>query len=103
AAKIGRGELMEACDFLAFLRAQVLGPLALKQQGVRPTGVRKIEFAAPQLTAEIQNTFAPYDTLSCLNALEFSVDLYRRLRIQSATNSFVSRKEFVADWIRNLR
>lgn len=93
AAKIGRGELMEACDFLAFLRAQVLGPLALKQQGARPAGVRKIEFVAPQLTAEIQNTFTAYDSLSCLNALEFSVDLYRRLRIQSATKSFVSRKD----------
>jgi len=93
AAKIGRGELMEACDFLAFLRAQVLGPLALKQQGARPTGVRKIEFAAPQLTAEIQNTVTAYDSLSCLTALEFSIDLYRRLRIQSAANSFISRKD----------
>ena len=93
AAKIGRGELMEACDFLAFLRAQVLGPLALRQQGARPAGVRKIEFVAPQLSAEIQNTFTAYDSLSCLAALEFSVDLYRRLRIQSATKSFVPRKE----------
>jgi len=93
AAKIGRGELMEACDFLAFLRAQVLGPLALKQQGARPTGVRKIEFVASQLATEIQNTFTAYDSLSCLAALEFSVDLYRRLRIQSARKSFVPRKE----------
>ena len=93
AAKIGRGELMEACDFLAFLRAQVLGPLALKQQGARPAGVRKMEFVAPQLTAEIQNTVTAYDSLSCLTALEFSVDLYRRLRIQSATKSFVGRTE----------
>ncbi|HXF40617.1 MAG TPA: nucleotidyltransferase domain-containing protein [Blastocatellia bacterium] len=93
AAKIGRGELMEACDFLAFLRAQVLGPLALKEQGARPTGVRKIESAAAQLAAEIQNTITAYDSVSCLSALEFSVDLYRRLRIQSATKSFVSRKE----------
>lgn len=93
AAKIGRGELMEACDFLAFLRAQVLGPLALKQQGARPTGVRKIEFVASQLATEIQNTFTAYDSLACLAALEFSVDLYRRLRIQSARKSFVPRKE----------
>ena len=91
AAKIGRGELMEACDFLAFLRAQVLGPLSLKQQGARPSGVRKIEFAAPQLAGEIQNTVTAYDSLACLNALEVSADLYRRLRIKSATESLVLR------------
>jgi len=93
AAKIGRGELMEACDFLAFLRAQVLGPLALKQQGARPSGVRKIEFAAAQLAAEIQNTITTYDALSCLAALENSATIYRGLRIQAAPESLVLRKE----------
>jgi hypothetical protein len=93
AAKIGRGELMEACDFLAFLRSQVLGPLALRQQGARPSGVRKIEFAAAQLAAEIQNTVTVYDSSSCLAALELSVDLYRSLRMQSVTESLVLRHQ----------
>ena len=46
AAKIGRGELLEAHDSLAFIRLLVLGPLALLAQGARPSGVRKVETQA---------------------------------------------------------
>jgi predicted nucleotidyltransferase len=93
AAKIGRGELMEACDFLAFLRAQVLGPLALNERGARPSGVRKIEFVAPDTAKQIQNTMGAYDRLSCVTALESAADLYRELRKKSATKSLIQRGE----------
>ena len=41
AAKVARGELFEALDFMAFLRGQVLGPLALMEK------VRSTERRAP--------------------------------------------------------
>jgi len=93
ATKIGRGELMEAHDFLAFLRAQVLGPLSLQASGARPTGVRKIELAAPELAMEMQATLAAYDALSCLAAIEASAKMYRRLRQSLATDSLILREE----------
>lgn len=93
AAKIGRGELMEAYDFLGFLRSQVLGPLSLKARGARPSGVRKIEFAAPELAIEMQATLAAYDALSCLAAIEASAIMYRKLRKEFATEALVLREE----------
>lgn len=80
AAKIGRGEIFEACDFLAFLRAQVLGPLALRQRGAPPAGVRKIETAAPQFAAELRRTVSPYDAPACAEAVREAARLYVELR-----------------------
>jgi predicted nucleotidyltransferase len=79
AAKIGRGELFEACDFLAFLRAQVLGPLSLKLRA-RPSGVRRLEQRAPSLAEEMRTTFAAHDAQSCAVALGRAAEMYRRLR-----------------------
>lgn len=47
AAKIGRGELFEALDFLAYLRGTVLGPLCLHAAGQPPYGVRRLEDMLP--------------------------------------------------------
>lgn len=80
ALKIGRGELFEAVDFLAFLRAQVLGPLALMEAGAPPSGVRRLEMAAPARAAQLQETVAAYDTASCIQCLYAAVELYRSLR-----------------------
>lgn len=80
AVKIGRGELFEAINFLAFLRTQVLGPLALLHGGAQPTGVRKLEALAPDFVDDLQRTIATYSTQSCLAALRAAAVLYRRLR-----------------------
>lgn len=79
ATKIARGELFEALDCLSFLRATVLGPLALARAGARPTGVRKLETTAPAFAVELQPTVASYDAIDCLRALRACVDLYRSL------------------------
>ena len=50
-------ELFEACDFLGFLRAQALGPLALQLRGARPCGVRRLELLAPDLLAPFRSPF----------------------------------------------
>lgn len=80
AAKIGRGELFEAIGFLAYLRAEVLGPLSLLVSGERPSGVRKLEFAAPNLARQMQATVSAYDAGMCAAALRATADMYRELR-----------------------
>jgi hypothetical protein len=93
ATKIGRGELMEAQDALAFLRIRVLGPLALKRRGVRPTGVRKIEFSAPEEAADLQTTVVAYDRLKMIDALESAARIYRYLRQSLAGDTLKQRNE----------
>lgn len=80
ATKVGRGELFEAVDFLAFLRAQVLGPLILLEAGAPPSGVRRVEMVAASRAAELRATLAPYDRAECVRSLYAAADLYRSLR-----------------------
>lgn len=80
AAKVGRGELLEAIGFLAYLRAEVLGPLSLMVSGARPSGVRKLEFTAPNLARQMQATVAPHNAPACFAALRAAADMYRELR-----------------------
>lgn len=80
ASKIGRGELFEAIDFLAFLRSQVLGPLALHQAGYRATGVRKIEALLPEFSRQLESTLSTYSARDCCRALTACVEIYRDLR-----------------------
>jgi hypothetical protein len=84
AAKIGRGELLEAVDSLAFVRGLALGPLALASRRARPTGVRKLERAVPELASRFARTVASCDRRACLAALEEAITLYRDLRTEMA-------------------
>lgn len=80
ALKVGRGELFEAVDFLAFLRAHVLGPLALVEAGAAPAGVRRVETATPERARALCETVAAYDPAACVRGLFAAADLYRALR-----------------------
>jgi len=91
ATKIGRGELFDALHSLDYLRCVVLGPLGLQQAGARPSGVRRIETAAPELARRMQATVARYDAADCLRALRASVDVYRWLRVEAVEPSPVER------------
>ena len=93
AAKVGRGELFEALDFLAFLRFHVLGPLALLEQGSRPSGVRKVETRATLHLPDLLRTMAPYERLACVQALQASVAFYQKLRRQLTSEAFTARIE----------
>src|SRR5690606_580969 len=90
AVKIGRGELFEAMDFLAFLRFQVFGPLVLLEAGAQPAGVRRVESVAPLRAAELQATVAMYDRESCIRCLYAAVDLYRSLRSADGASDVVA-------------
>jgi hypothetical protein len=80
ATKIGRGELFEALHLLDYLRCTVLGPLGLMRAGARPSGVRRVEIADPELARRLEPTVAKYDAVDCLRALHASVAVYRWLR-----------------------
>lgn len=103
ASKVGRGELFEALDGLAFLRVRALGPLALQARGARPSGVRRIETAAPDLAASLRATVAVYDARSCLAALRAAVEVYRELRAELADDSVRSAELAEAAAIEYLR
>jgi predicted nucleotidyltransferase len=89
ALKVGRGELFEAHDFLAFLRMQVLGPLVLAASDARPSGVRKIEMAAPQYVDRLRGTLGAHDRRACLEALAACADLYVALRDEQAAGDLI--------------
>lgn len=81
ALKIGRGEYVEALDFLSFVRGTVLGPMLHLKNGNLPRGVRRIEtsidaddFAALNKTI----TLPGRDAL--LNSTEAAMHLYATLR-----------------------
>jgi hypothetical protein len=80
AAKVGRGELLECLDMLAFVRATVLGPLIAVARGHRAAGVRRLERIAPDLLPELHATVAEPTPRGCLEALQAAVSLYRGLR-----------------------
>lgn len=86
AAKIGRGELFDALHSLDYLRSVVLGPLGLLQAGARPSGVRRVETAAPELARRLQATVSKYEAADCHRALLACVDVYHWLRAESAPN-----------------
>ena len=92
-AKIARGELFETIDGLGFIRARVLGPLILAERGAQPTGVRRIECAAPDAVEPLRATLPTHDADSCLRALRATIALYRSLRERVATDALVRRAD----------
>lgn len=80
ATKLGRGELFETLDFLAFLRATALAPLALHLRGLEPRGVRRAEILVPELVPALSATVARHDARECAVAIRRAVEVYRDLR-----------------------
>ncbi len=101
-SKIGRGELFETHDGLAFLRARVLGPLALLEQGARPAGVRRIESMAPAFAEAMEGTLGRHDPGACAEALLVAAELYRGLRSRLATKDLVRRRDAEEGVMRDL-
>jgi hypothetical protein len=93
AAKVGRGELFEALDMLAFLRARVLGPLALEAAGARPSGVRRLESAAPEAAGKLRDVVASYDPADTCRALRAAVSLYQEHLAGGSRPAVVRRRE----------
>ena len=79
-SKVGRGELFEAHDFLAYLRGAVLGPLALARAGLRPSGVRHLERLPAGDVDLLRGTVAGMSREEAIRALRASISAYRALR-----------------------
>lgn len=81
--KIGRGEYLEAFDFMGFLRMVVLGPLLHIKNNNLPRGVRKVEISLESEDfAKLKLTIPAYDRQSLLDSLRNAVSLYRQLRTE---------------------
>jgi hypothetical protein len=81
--KIGRGEYLEAYDFMGFLRMLVFGPLLHIKNDNLPRGVRKVETdLASEDLAKLKLTIPAYDRQSLLDSLRNAVSLYRQLRTE---------------------
>jgi predicted nucleotidyltransferase len=85
--KIGRGEYLEAYDFMGFLRMVVFGPLLHIKNDNLPRGVRKVETdLESEDLAKLKLTIPTYDRQSLLNSLRNAVSLYRQLRTELYDN-----------------
>lgn len=86
--KIGRGEYLEAHDFMGFLRMVVLGPLLHIKNDNLPRGVRKVETdLESEDLAKLKLTIPTYDRQSLLDSLRNAVSLYRQLRTELFDNN----------------
>jgi len=79
AAKLLRGELIEALAMLTWLREMVLGPMLHRRAGRPQRGVRRIEGDAVAAAA-LGTTLATPDTAAIAQALRCAADLYLDLR-----------------------
>ncbi|MCC4249698.1 MULTISPECIES: nucleotidyltransferase domain-containing protein [Microbacterium] len=82
ATKLGRGEIFETVDFLSFLRANALAPLASHLRGHEPRGVRRAETLLPDVVPALAGTIPGYDVCACVTATRRTIALYRQLREQ---------------------
>ena len=88
--KIGRGELMEAFDFLSFLRMTVLSPLLQVKNNKQARGLRKVETALSLSDLEnLKITIAQYNKESIIKALDNTVSIYKSLRRKLYTENII--------------
>jgi hypothetical protein len=92
AVKLGRGELFEVIDFLAFVRSSVLGPLSLVSHGHLPRGVRRLELLVPADSRKIEKTVATHDIVSCVESIRASIGLYQKFRTDGPVPNLVRRE-----------
>ncbi|WP_338875885.1 nucleotidyltransferase domain-containing protein [Spirosoma sp. SC4-14] len=81
ALKIGRGEYVEATDFLGFVRNVVLGPMIHLHYNGLPRGVRRLEIVADSADlARLHKTIARPERDSLLKATTEAAQFYTELR-----------------------
>ncbi len=81
ALKIGRGELLEACDALSFLRMNVLSPLLQVKNNQNARGLRKVEKELNSTDLDwLTSTIATYNRDAIVKALDNCIHCYKNLR-----------------------
>lgn len=84
ATKLGRGELFEVLDMLAYVRGRVLGPMLALRHGFAPNGTRRLEMLAPSEVPALEATLGAHDRDACAHALIQAADVYVALRDELA-------------------
>lgn len=79
-AKLRRGEVMEACTGIGYLLEKVIVPLAMDRQGLRASGVRRLEQSGLPSMESIMALPVPHDAARIHQALIDLVRVYRELR-----------------------
>ncbi|MDA0106868.1 nucleotidyltransferase domain-containing protein [Vibrio sp. La 4.2.2] len=102
ATKIARGEYFETLEFLSFLRFHALSPLALKQAGLTPSGVRTIEKRLPEFAKKLEKTVALPEKESLKSALEHCVLIYLELRANETIEVNDRAKLACVDYLKNI-
>ncbi|HEV2755744.1 MAG TPA: nucleotidyltransferase domain-containing protein [Actinomycetota bacterium] len=77
--KVLRGEVHEALDMLAYLRARVLFPLLAASRGVRPAAARRAESLTRDLAPAFRKTLGGPDRVEALEAFRAAAGLYELL------------------------
>ncbi|HET8907136.1 MAG TPA: aminoglycoside 6-adenylyltransferase [Ktedonobacterales bacterium] len=85
ATKLGRGELFEVLDMLAYVRGRVLGPLLALRHGFMPNGTRRLEMLAPSEVPALEATLGAHDRSACADALMHAANMYSALRDELAS------------------
>ncbi len=105
--KIGRGEYLEALDFLAYLRTYVLSPLLQIKNGHLPRGSRKVEFnLVPADLTQLTNTIPAYNITAIVKALENAVALYDQLRVTVYSDNVILKDKVrsrVLDYLQEIK
>lgn len=101
AGKVARGEYFEAAEFLSFLRMTVLSPLALKQHGLTPSGVRNIEKRLPDFANELKQTVAMPERESLIKAFQNTVSVYLSLRANEKVNTNDKVEQLTLEYFNN--
>jgi hypothetical protein len=80
AQRLGRGEIFETLDLLAYLRKEVLGPMILAKHGLPPRGLRRLEQACREDLPKLSETLAGPAPSACEQSLRAAAKLYVELR-----------------------
>lgn len=101
-SKLGRGEVLEAADYLTEIRLYALAPLVQMLNGREPRRLRKAESLPEADYAALLRTVTPPQSRACLDAVRASIDAYLHWRDRLATPDFQPRTEAQAAILRYL-
>lgn len=80
-SKLGRGELLEAVDYLCEVRSSLVGPMVLHKNGFSPRRMRRAEQLPPAEWQLLQPSIVwQHSTRACFEAIVGMIELYCQTR-----------------------
>ncbi|HZV84400.1 MAG TPA: hypothetical protein VFF48_05370, partial [Brevundimonas sp.] len=81
AARLARGERLEALAAMSFIREHVLAPMATAAAGLPQRGLRRFEAVVPDMADAFEGTVGDVSNAALWTGLRRTAALYRELRI----------------------